>query len=251
MSLTRDDWVKLLAPIVLGTDILVPFGQILIKEWYQPFVQYGTGGAYIHPKLAVANMQLKNWGSSDAANVAIMASFASPITNFNSDRMTTPFESSTGGIGQKDVMGTIKRLAPGETVNIYFTIEPSSPWVDQRPVIREIKFDGGQGKERGPYLRSWGLAVAVGAVFAGVWSLLMNFMGRRQRVRYLNYLTEAIQRGHSARQEGLSDGQLRARVEEWHKNISLLTRPRLDTLMTCAQAAFTGGNLAQTPGPTS
>ena len=105
--------------------ILAVLGNLFIWNWNKPDVRYGTGGAYIHPKLAIATVGLKNWGGSDAENVTITASFADPFTDFSTDQIATPFEPSAGGSDKKSVTGTIKRLAPGEIVSIYFITEPS------------------------------------------------------------------------------------------------------------------------------
>jgi hypothetical protein len=245
MNLTRDNWVT----IIFGVGLLVltiVLNIAVVEEWRKPYVQYVTGGAYIHPKLAIATVGLMNRGGSDAENVTIAASFADPVTNFNSDRVTTPFEPSAGGIGQKDITGTIKRLVLGEIVNIYFLMEPSSLSADQKPVVREIKFNGGLGKTGEPILRTWGLLLASFALWGGICFAVAYYRGRRQRIRYLSYLTGAIQRGHSARQEGISDEQLRTWVEEWYKTLPFLTRPRLETLITCAQATFEGANQSPT-----
>jgi hypothetical protein len=245
MGLTRDNWVT----IILGVGLLVltvASNIAVVAEWPKPYVQYGTGGAYIHPKLAISTVRLTSWGGSDAENVEIIVSFAGPVTDFSTDRILTPFEPSEISPDKKSIKGTIKRLASGETVNIYFTTEPSSREVDQKPVIREAKFKGGLGSPREPILRTWGLFLALCAVWSGLCFLFAYYSGQRQRIRALAYLTEAIQRGHSAAQEGVSEDRLRQRVEEWHRTLPFYSRPRNETLITCAQTAFAGAR----QGPT-
>jgi hypothetical protein len=123
MDLTRDDYQKVILLVIgalLGA-IFAVLGNLFIWNWNKPDVRFGTGDAYIHPKLAIATVGLKNWGGSDAENVTITASFADPFNNFSTDQVATSFEPSAGGVDKKSVTGTIKRLAPGEIVNIYFT----------------------------------------------------------------------------------------------------------------------------------
>jgi hypothetical protein len=67
-----------------------------------------------------------------------------------------PFESTAQGDDNKSVTGTIKRLKAGEVVSIYCITEPSSPWGDQKPVVRSVRSDGGLGKEGPPWFpREW------------------------------------------------------------------------------------------------
>jgi hypothetical protein len=92
MDLTRDDYQKVILLVIgalLGA-ILAVLGNLFIWNWNKPDVRYATGGAYIHPKLAIATVGLKNWGGSDAENVTITASFAYPFTNVSTDQIATP-----------------------------------------------------------------------------------------------------------------------------------------------------------------
>jgi hypothetical protein len=167
--------------------------------------------------------------------------------------MATPFEHSNGGIGEKFVTGTVKRLAPGEIVNIYFTMEPSSPWVDQRPSIRVIKFNNGMGKTGLPVLFFWVPPVLLFIVLSGVMIIGINYWARRDRQSFNNRLREAIQLGASARQEGVLAEQLNMRVENFHQALPFYRRSWKATLIACAQAAFTGARQGptQTAGPSS
>jgi hypothetical protein len=83
-----------------------------------------------------------------------MGLLTGPLINISTDQMATPVDSANGGIRQKFVTGTITRLVAGEIVNVYFITEPSSPWVDQKPSIRVIKFNSGMG--RTGLLIAWG-----------------------------------------------------------------------------------------------
>jgi hypothetical protein len=237
MSLARDDWVKLIA--AFGAVLLSVILNIGVREWYQPDVRYATGGAYIHPKLAIATVGLKNWGGSDAENVTITASFADPFNDFSTDRIATPFESSAGGIDKKSVTGTIKRLAPGEIVNIYFITEPSSPWVDQKPVIRGVKFNGGLGKTGLPVL-TWIVVYLVFFGSLGVVAGLLFFSSQWLQHRHYDQLREVIQMGLSAAQEGLSKERLTTRLEEWYRNLPFFRRRLKQELIVVAEATFTG-----------
>jgi hypothetical protein len=179
--------------------ILAVLGNLFIWNWNKPDVRVGTGGVYIHPRLAIAIVGLKNWGGSDAENVTITASFADPFSNFSTDQVATPFEPSAGGVDKKSVTGTIKRLAPGEIVNIYFITEPSSPWVDQKPVIRGVKFNGGLGKTGTPWL-SWLLVNLLVFAVVGVMYVGLYYRLRRGRAAYYDYFSETVRMGLSAAQ---------------------------------------------------
>jgi hypothetical protein len=246
MDLTRDEWGKVI--LLVAGAVLTVLGHIFVREWYQPDVRYATGGAYIHPTLAIANVWLKNWGGADAENITLTASFANPFTNVSTDQTATPFELSAGGTDKKSITGTIKRLAPGELVNIYFITEPSERWVDQKPVVRSIKFDGGLGKPGAPILRTWVLPFLVVSIGWAAIMALTHYWAERQQSTINAQYVEAIQRGHSAAQEGASEEQLLARIEEWHKRLSRWLRPRKDLLISCAQAAFAA--VRQSPTPT-
>jgi hypothetical protein len=246
MSLTRDGWEKLLL-LVIGAvvgAVLGVLGNFFVWQWNKADVRYATGGAYIHPKLAIATVGLKNWGGSDAENVTITASFADPFTNVSTDQIATPFEPAGGGSDKKSVTGAIKRLAPGEILNIYFITEPSSPWVDQRPVIRGIKFNGGLGKTGLPVL-SWILAGLVTFGLVGVVLGLVFYWGRRLQHSHYDQLREVIQMGLSAAQEGLSKERLKTRLEEWYSNLLLFRRRLKQELMVVAEATFTGATPPQ------
>jgi hypothetical protein len=241
MDLTRDDYQKIILLIigaVLGA-ILAVLGNLFIWNWNKPDVRFGTGGAYIHPKLAIATVWLKNWGGSDAENVTITASLADPFTNVSTDQLATPFEPTAGGSDKKSVTGSIKRLAPGELVNIYFITEPSSPWVDQKPVVRGIKFSGGLGKTGAPWL-PWLLinllTLAVGGgIFVG-----LNYWMRKVFAAYYDYYSETVRIGVSAAQEGLSEEQLRMRVEQYRQTIPWIRRPGKEHIIRSALAGFAG-----------
>jgi ABC-type multidrug transport system fused ATPase/permease subunit len=247
MSLTRDGWEKLILLIIgaiLGA-VLAVLGNLFILQWNKADVRYGTAGTYIHSKLAIAIVGLKNWGASDAENVTITASFADPFTNVSTDQVATPFEPSGGGTDKKSVTGTIKRLASGEVVNIYFITEPSSPWVDQKPVIRGVKFNGGLGKTGVPILMGWVLPWLAAAAVCAVIGVPLFYWGQHQKYRHYDQLREAIRMGLSAAQEGLPNEQLKARLEEWYRNIPFFRRRLKEELMVVADAAFTGAPQSQ------
>jgi hypothetical protein len=188
---------------------------------------------------------LRNWGRKDAENVIITASFTDPLTSISTDQLAIPFEPSAGGIGQKFVAGTIKRIVPEETVNVYFFTEPSSRWADYKPTIRDIKFNHGHGETGIPFLRIWVPAFLWAVLFWAAISVPLYFLAKRLQHPFVNRFREAIQMGISTRQEGLSEEQLLVRLEEWYKTLPFLNRPRRQTLIACAQAAFEG--VKQTP----
>lgn len=240
MSLTREDWVKLLVPAIVSAGILATLGQFFIREWYQPYVHYGTGGAYMSPQLAISSLGLVNMGHSDAENITITASFVDPLTDISTGKLATPFDISAGGAGQKVVTGTIKRLVPDEVVNLYFITEPSLPWGDYSQFIRDIKFNGGKGTTGTPWVLTI-LAYLIAAVIVGVVFGALHFLVFRGSHKVFNdRLREAVQLGVFARQEGISAEELNTKVEKFHQTISVWKKPSKDTLVTCAQAAFEG-----------
>jgi hypothetical protein len=241
MNLTRDDWVRLVFPLV-GTAVLTLFGHFLIWEWRQPDVRYGTGSAYMSPNLAVSSVTLKNVGHSDAKNIIITTSFADPLVDFSTGKMATRFNLSAGGKGQKFVTGTIERLVPDETTYIYFITEPSSPWVDHGSFIRGITFDGGQGKTGIPWLHSI-LAYLIAGALAGIILVPFYYFTQWQRRKFQGQLRETIQLGLFARQEGLTQEQLHAMVEERYPKVRWYIGKQ--PMITAAQAAYEGGK--QTP----
>jgi hypothetical protein len=92
MDLTRNGREKLIL-LVIGAvtgAVLVVLGDLFIVQWNKADVRYWTGGGYIHSKMAIATLTLKNWGGSDAENVIITASFSDPFTTFSTDQSATP-----------------------------------------------------------------------------------------------------------------------------------------------------------------
>ena len=83
------------------------------------------------------------------------------------------------------------------------------------------------------------LQLVFGILVAAIMAPLRYWAARERRTVDAQYV-EAIQRGHSAAQEGASEEQLRARIEEWYKTLSFWGTPRKDRLIKCAQAAFAG-----------
>jgi hypothetical protein len=238
MSLTRDFWEKVIVGV--GVAVLTVVLNIGVREWYQPDIRYERGGAYISPTLAISTLRMQNMGRTTAENVIITASFADSLTAIATGKTTSPFELSDGGVGQKSVKGTIKRIVPGETVTVYFLTEPSSAWSNYSEFIREIKSNEGLGKTGRPILRFWVVPYLVSAVlFFPLWIGLYYLMQRHRRV-FDTYSSEAIQKGYSAAEEGASEEQLRARVDEWRRTMPFYSRPPQETLMMCAQTAFTG-----------
>jgi hypothetical protein len=237
MSLTRDDWIKLICafgPVVL----LIGVVHIGIREWYQPDVRYTTGSTYLSTKLVVASVTLKNMGHADAETVIVTASFADPLSEISTSQPARPFVSSNGGIGHKHVAGTIARLVPGESVSIYFITEPSSPWsAPQGQFLQSITFNGGLGKTGVPVLT---LPLLMGCAFGGVVWVPLLYWGRQQQHRHYDQLREVIKMGLSAAQEGLSKERLKTSLEEWYRNLPFFRRRLKEELMIVAEAAFTG-----------
>jgi hypothetical protein len=244
MSQTKFEWLRLLIPLVV---VVFPLGQFLLYEWYEPDVRYTTGGAYLSSKLAISSMELMNLGRAKEENITITATFADPLTEIGTGKLATSFDISTGGIGQKFVTGSIKKLAPEERVPIYFITEPSSPWLDYGSFIRSITSDHGPLKTGVPMFRMlfpilllYGIALVVMLVAA-------HYLGRWFQRHYDARLSEAIQLGHAAAQEGLSEEQVNVKVAERHQAWPFFRRgsKRLQTL--CAQTAFACARQSHTP----
>jgi hypothetical protein len=242
MSLTRDDWIKLICAFGPAV-VLIIVADIGIREWRQPDVRYTTGSTYLSTKLAVASVTLKNMGHADAENVIVTASFADPLseTPTSTSPLATPFVPSAGGIGHKFVTGTIARLVPDESVSIYFITEPSSSWpAPQGQFLPGIKFNGGLGKIGIPVLPVLLQLVLMGCVFGGVILVPSFYWGRQLQHRHYDQLREVIKMGLSAAQEGLSKERLKTRLEEWYRNLPFFRRRLKEELMIVAEAAFTG-----------
>jgi hypothetical protein len=141
-----------------------------------------------------------------------MGLLTGPLINISTDQMATPVDSANGGIRQKFVTGTITRLVAGEIVNVYFITEPSSPWVDQKPSIRVIKFNSGMGRTGLLILFFWVAPVLLFTVLTGITIVGINYWARRERQSVNDRLREAIQLGASARQEGVAAELLNTRV---------------------------------------
>src|SRR5687768_8251566 len=103
MGLTGDGGGKV-AFLIIGAvvgAVLTVLGDLFVMQWDKADVRYGTSGVYIHSKLAIAVVGLKNWGRSDAENLTITASFSDPFTTFSADQITTPFVPTAGGDDKK------------------------------------------------------------------------------------------------------------------------------------------------------
>jgi hypothetical protein len=237
MNLTRDDWLKV---ILLVVGALLTAGlNITVREWYQPDVRYVVGGWYRSTDLAVAGARLHNKGHADAENIFVTATFTNPLIDIATNDITIPFTSSMGGIGHKTVTGTITRLVPNEAVEIYFVTKPSSPWVDQGSFIQGIKFNGGLGKTGTPWLPWLVVNLSGFAVVGGICVWLSSWL-LMTRATYYGYFSETVRMGLSAAQGGLSDEQLRMRVEHYRQTIPWFRRPSKEHLIRSAQAAFAG-----------
>jgi hypothetical protein len=249
MSLTRDNWITLIGtfgPVVF----LIIVADIGIREWRQPDVRYTAGSTYLSTKLAVASVTLKNWGHTDAENVIVTASFADPLSVISTSQPATPFVPFAGGIGHKLVTGTIARLVPDESVSIYFITEPSSPWPAlQGQFLQGIKFNGGLGKTGAPWL-PWLLVNLLAVAVVGGMYVGLYYQVRRERAISYDYFSETVRMGLSAAQEGLSEAQLRTRVEAYRRTIPWLRRPGKEYLIRSAQAGVAGARQSPTaPSP--
>src|SRR5262244_2010563 len=233
MSQTKFEWLKFLVPLVF---VALPLGQFLLREWYEPDVRYATGGAYLSSKLAVSSVELMNFGRSKDENITITASFTDPLTEVGTGKMAPSFDISAGGIGQKFVTGTIKKLVPDERFPIFFITAPSSPWVDYGSFIRSITSDHGPVTTGAPKLRILPPLLPF-LIFSGALVISSYYLSRWQRRHYDAQLSEAIQLGHSFAKEGLSEEQLNVKVEERRKAIPFFLRGSKRLQILCAQIA--------------
>jgi hypothetical protein len=245
MSLTRDDWVKVV--VGFGAVILTVMLNIGVREWYQSDIRYEVGSWYRTTNLDVAILRLQNVGRSDAENVTVTASFIEPLIDIAvGEPMALHFDISAGGIGQKAVTGSIKRLVPNEKVDIYFATNPAPLGSELGQFIRSIKFNGGQGKTGEPFLPIVLIVVISLVVWIVLAFLTMHFTRRGQRrqlATFYDALGEAVQLGLSAAQKKLSEEQFRVMFEEQYGKVTF----RKGSLMMAAHAAFVGAKQHLTP----
>jgi hypothetical protein len=246
MSLTRDHWVMI--AVGFGAVVLTVVLNIGVREWYQPDIRYGTGGAYLSNQLAISSLGLINWGHSDAEEITVMAVFADPLVDISVGPMGTRFDVATGGIGDKFITGTIKgRLVPAESAYLYFITKPSSPGFEPGQFIRGIKFKGGQGKTGIPVLYRGLFLLAGGVLGVGVPAAFHFLVGKKMREAYYDRLGEIIQLALEARQEELSKEQLDIRVEERRRKMPFFNRPRKEPMLRYARVAFTAAGQHHPP----
>jgi hypothetical protein len=234
MSQTKFEWLKFLLPLVL---VLLPLGQFLLKEWYEPDTRYGTAGAYLSSTLAVSTLELLNYGKSKDENITFTASFDDPLTQIGTGKIATSFHTSAGGIGEKFVTGTINKLVPNEKVSVFFILAPSSPRANYTSFIQSIKSDHGLITTGVPTLRVLPYYLRV-LVFSIPAFLLAYYLAQWQNRNVAAQLCEAMELGYSAAQEGISEEQLNIKVEEKNKAIPYIRRGRKHLPILCAQAAF-------------
>jgi hypothetical protein len=236
MSQNKFEWLRLLIPLVALVFVVFPLGQFLLREWYEPDVLYGTGGAYLSGNLAISNVELTNYGRAKEENITITATFADPLTEIGTGKTAIPFDISAGGIGQKFVTGSIKQLVPDVRVPIYFITAPSSPWADYASFIRSITSDHGPVKTGIPTLRTLPPLLLPIVVLGAIWGGAYYVGGWNQHHADAR-LSDAIQLGHSAAQEGLSEEQVTAKVEEQHRAAPFLRKGSKRLQILCAQSA--------------
>jgi hypothetical protein len=251
MSMSRDNWEK---PIIAVTSAIV--GALLTTAlsigtyvWRQTYVQYATGGAYINPKLGLAVATVKNRGGSTAENVTLTLSFTDPFTDVSTDRTDTPFKLSGGGSDRKSVMGTIERLEPEQVVNIYFITEPSSPWADQKPIVRSLKFNGGLGRSEPPLLPAVLIFLAIALVPTALFLGFRFLYFGNPRENYRAAYRDAIRFGLSAAWDRLLEAQMKTTAEEQYRRRTL--RERMAVIkprwLALAEIAFAEANERLTP----
>jgi hypothetical protein len=238
MSLTRDDWVKI--GVGFGAVVLTVALNIGVREWYQPDIRYEVGSWYRATNLDVASLRLQNVGRSDAENVTVMASFAEPLIDVAvGEPMALQLDISAGGVGQKVVTGSIKRLVPHEKADIYFVTNPSPPGSELGQFIRRIKFNGGQGKTGEPLLAIVVVATLALIVWVITVFLMLRVIRRRQSRQFGAFYDElgaAVQLGLTAAQKGLSGEEFHTMIMERYGKVTF----RRGSLARAAQAAFMG-----------
>lgn len=232
MNLTRGQWVTIGA--ALGAVILSAIFHIGIREWYQPDVRYEEGSWYRSSGLAVGSLKLHNIGHSDAEEIQITAVFSEQLTDIATSAPGTSFKVIAGGIGDRKVTGIISRLVPDEAVYVYFAIK--NPPVLNLPssFVSSIKFKGGKGKAGQPIFPVV-LSLILGSLIGIPSALFMEkvLFKTRFESHYRN-LEKSIQLGVISENEGLSEDELKERMEEEFKNVSF----RKSTLFRAGISAY-------------
>src|SRR5262245_6215607 len=72
---------------------------------------------------------------------------------------------------QQTVVGTIKRLAPGQTVYVYYAIENPPRLLPGEGLVTEITYEGGRGKPGRPVL--WSTILSVSTTLIVVFVILV------------------------------------------------------------------------------
>ena len=139
MRLTPAQWFTVSVTILAA--VLSVAGHVAVREWYKPDLRYEEGAWYISSDRAVVSLRVSNVGRADAEELRIRVTFDLEIKDTTTN--DRPFDVSEGGIGAKHVVGTVSRLVPGESLQMYFaTLAPETGEPD-RSFVSSIMFQGG------------------------------------------------------------------------------------------------------------
>jgi len=128
-------------------------GYFLLNEWYSPDLRYEEGAYYRSEGEAITSLKLHNYGAKDAKDINITAQFLKPLVkDASTNDDAYPFTTTAGGKGQESVAGSIKRVAPDQTLWIYFSVENTSGLLVPPPggFVHTITYEGGTGKKGQP-----------------------------------------------------------------------------------------------------
>lgn len=137
---------RVFAVFVAVLSVFLTFlGHILIRELYRPRVTYEEGAWYRSTDRAVASLRITNVGRVDAEEIRVRAQFQTAIKDIKTNDRA--FHVEEGGLDGKAVLGTISRLVPSETVEMYIaTLPPES--IPRTPLgfVVSMSFNGGNAE---------------------------------------------------------------------------------------------------------
>lgn len=121
MTLTRGEIIVFAG--AFGAAVLSAIIHIGIREWYQPYLRYETGGYYIFQNSAVTSLRITNLGHSDAEAAVVVVNLGYPIRDVSIDSKAVVFNITSGEIGDRTMTVGIERLVPEQSVSIFFAID--------------------------------------------------------------------------------------------------------------------------------
>jgi hypothetical protein len=137
----------------VGAAIVGVVCLFLLQQWNAPDVRYEEGAYYRPGDEAITSLKLHNFGHGDANDIVITATFPKPLAKQPaSDSDAYPFEPTSLAQGQESVTGRLKRLAPDQTLYIYFTVKSLGRDIANHKFVTDISYAGGLGTTGEPTL---------------------------------------------------------------------------------------------------